>query len=318
MPTGETLVTTASIGVAVATDSTRLPSDLFREADLALYRAKDFGRDGYALFDDDLRATAVARVGAEQRLRRALEDNLLRLRYQPIVSLSTGRVVGAEALVRLDDPELGLLTPVDFIEVAEETGQIVDVDAVVLEEGVRQLAEWSGLASYGFRRLAVNITARSLELPGFADRLGALLERHDVDGSLLRVELTERSLLASNPQVRASLQAVSALGVGIGLDDFGTGYSALAYLQRFSLNFLKIDRSFVSRLGGGPREDAIVAAIVDLAHAHAMSVIAEGVESAEQLAALRTMGCDRAQGYFFGKPMPADELVRLVRAGTRW
>ena len=318
LPTGETLVATASIGVAVAADSARAPSDLFREADLALYRAKDFGRDGYALFDDDLRATTVARVGAERRLRRGLEEGLLRLRYQPIVSLSTGQVIGAEALVRLDDPELGLLTPADFIEVAEETGQIVDVDAVVLEEGVRQLAAWSPLSAHGFRRLAVNVTARSLEQPGFADRLASTLAAHGVDGSLLRVELTERSLLASNPQVRASLHAIAALGVGIGLDDFGTGYSALAYLQRFSLQFLKIDRSFVSRIGRGPREDAIVAAIVDLAHAHALTVIAEGVETVEQLDVLRLMGCDRAQGYYFGKPMPAEDLAAFVRSAPRW
>jgi EAL domain-containing protein (putative c-di-GMP-specific phosphodiesterase class I) len=318
LPSGDAIVATASIGVAVATEGSRQASDLFREADLALYRAKDSGRDGYALFDDDLRARTVARVDAEHRLRRALEEGLLRLRYQPIVSLATGQIIGAEALVRLDDPERGLLPPSEFIEVAEETGQIVELDAVVLEESIRQLAEWSSLAEYGFQRIAVNITARSLEQVGFAERLDGLLQRYAVDGDLLRIELTERSLLASNPQVRASLEQIAALGVGIGLDDFGTGYSALAYLQNFSLHFLKVDRSFVSRLGDGPREAAIVGAIVDLAHAHALTVIAEGVETEEQLTALSAMGCDRGQGFFFSRPVPATELEALVRSRPSW
>ena len=315
-PTAEALVATVSVGVSVAHDATRTAGDLYREADLALYRAKDSGRDQYALFDDELRARADRRMTSETLLRKALAENLLVPVFQPIVDLATGKVRAAEALVRIQDGDR-LVLPAEFIDVAEETGLIVEVDARMFE---RVAAEGARLIDAGalLRRLTTNVSARSLEDPRFVDRVARALTWYGVPGSMIQVELTERSLLTTSPAVRDSLARVQELGIQVGLDDFGTGYSALAYLQDFSLQFLKIDRSFVSRLGSSARDDAIVSAVIDLAHAHELVVIGEGVETAAQLAALRRMGCDRAQGYLMGRPMPAAELDALLRTDPRW
>ncbi|MDQ1600829.1 MAG: hypothetical protein QOD68_2303 [Actinomycetota bacterium] len=311
----EALVTTTSMGISVATDPARSPGDLYREADLALYRAKDAGRDQYALYDDELRARADRRMAAETLLRKAISENLLVPVFQPIVDLGDGRVRAAEALVRIQDGDR-LVLPAEFIDVAEETGLIVEVDAWMFERVAAECArllDTDGL----LRRLTTNVSARSLEDPTFVGRMRKALTWFGVPGSMIRVELTERSLLTTSPVVEESLARIQSLGVEVGLDDFGTGYSALAYLQRFSLHFLKIDRSFVSRLGNR-RDDAVVGAVIDLAHAHDLVVIGEGVETHEQLDALRRMGCDRAQGYLMGRPMPADELDALLATDPRW
>jgi diguanylate cyclase (GGDEF)-like protein/PAS domain S-box-containing protein len=307
---------TVSIGVSIATSAERDPSDLYREADLALYRAKDGGRDQYALFDAQLRASADRRLTAETLLRRALGDDSVVPVYQPIIDLQDGRVSGAEALARIDDRGV-LVAPAAFIDVAEETGLIVEVDSRMFE---LVAAEAGRLRDLGVpvRRLTTNVSARTLEDPAFVRRARAALERHQVPRSVVRIELTERTLLAPTPATREAIAQLKDLGLGIGLDDFGTGYSALAYLQTFPLDFLKIDRSFVSRLGVSGRDNAIVAAVVDLAHAHDLVVVGEGVETPEQLAALRQAGCDWAQGYLMGKPMSADELVELIRSDPRW
>ncbi len=312
----EAQVATVSIGVSVATDATRTPGDLYREADLALYRAKDGGRDQYALFDDELRARADQRLAAERMLRRALADSLLVPVFQPIIDLKDGRIHAAEALVRIQDGDK-LILPAEFIDVAEETGLIVEVDARMFE---RVAAEGARLLDSGvlLRRLTTNVSARSLEDSAFVGRMQRALTWYGVPGSMIRVELTERSLLTASPTVRESLSRIQDLGIAIGLDDFGTGYSALAYLQQFPLQFLKIDRSFVSRLGTSERDDAVVEAVIDLAHAHDLVVVGEGVETQEQLDALRRMGCDRAQGYLMGKPMRASELDELLRSDIRW
>jgi diguanylate cyclase (GGDEF)-like protein/PAS domain S-box-containing protein len=318
-PTAESIVATVSIGISVAASADRSPTDLYREADLALYRAKDAGRDQYALFDDELRARAVARMESESLLRRAIADDLLVPVYQPIVDLAEGRILAVEVLARIDDPELGLTLPAQFIDVAEETGLIVEVDARMFELAVGQFARWtSGDGGLQLRRLSVNVSARSLEDPLFVDRLRKAMAWYGVEGSSIRIELTERSLLTTSPTVRDSLNRIAEIGIALGLDDFGTGYSAMAYLQRFQLQFLKIDRSFVSRLGHSLRDDAVVAAVIDLAHAHELLVIAEGVETPAQLELLRTMGCDRAQGYLLGRPMGPDEIDTLVRSDPRW
>ena len=317
-PTAESLVATVSIGISVAESADRTPSDLYREADLALYRAKDGGRDQYALFDDALRARADARLESESLLRKAVTEDLLVPLYQPMVDLSDGSIIGVEVLARIKDPGRGLVAPAHFIDVAEETGLIVEVDARMFELAVGQFARWSAPDGLPIRRLSVNVSARSLEDPTFVDRLRRALAWYGVSGSSIRVELTERSLLTTSPAVRESLRRIGELDISVGLDDFGTGYSALAYLRRFHLQFLKIDRSFVSRLGQGARDDAVVAAVIDLAHAHDLIVIAEGVETTIQLDLLRSMGCDRAQGYLMGKPMAPAELEVLVRSNPRW
>ena len=315
-PTAESLVATVSLGISVAHDATRSAGDLYREADLALYRAKDSGRDQYALFDDELRARADRRMTSERLLRRALDENLLVPVFQPIIDLATGQVRSAEALARIQDGDR-LVLPVDFIDVAEETGLIVEVDARMFEQVAAEGARLLDAGAF-LRRLTTNVSARSMEDPRFVQRVAKALTWYGVPGSMIRVELTERSLLATSPTVRESLARIQELGVEVGLDDFGTGYSALAYLQSFSLQFLKIDRSFVSRLGSSTRDDAVVNAVIDLAHAHELIVIGEGVETEEQLAALRRMGCDSAQGYLMGRPMPAAALDDLLRADPRW
>lgn len=315
-PAAESITTTVSIGISVATEAARTPGDLYREADLALYRAKDAGRDQYALFDDELRARAERRMAAETLLRRALHEKLLVPVFQPIVDLADGRVHAAEALARIQDGDR-LVPPADFIDVAEETGLVVEVDARMFERVAREGARLLDAGAL-LRRLTTNVSARSLEDPAFVERARKALRWYGVPGSMIRVELTEHSLLTVSPQVRESVAQIQELGVHIGVDDFGTGYSALAYLQSFSLQFLKIDRSFVGRLGCSARDDAVVAAVIDLAHAHDLVVVAEGVETDEQLATLRRMGCDRAQGYLMGRPMPAAELDELLSTDPRW
>ena len=306
----EALVTTSSMGISVASDPARSPGDLYREADLALYRAKDAGRDQYALYDDELRARADRRMAAETLLRKAISENLLVPVFQPIVDLGDGRVRAAEALVRIQDGDR-LVLPAEFIDVAEETGLIVEVDAWMFE---RVAAECARLLDTGrtappadHQRVGPFARGPDVRRP---DAQGADLVRRtrlDDPGRAHRAQPADdqpggRGLAAPGSRASASRS---------GLDDFGTGYSALAYLQRFSLNFLKIDRSFVSRLGNR-RDDAVVGAVIDLAHAHDLVVIGEGVETHEQLDALRRMGCDRAQGYLMGRPMPADRAGRAA------
>lgn len=314
----EPFVATVSLGVSVATSAERAHVDLYREADLALYRAKDAGRDQYALFDDELRSRAVARMNAESLLRRALAEDRLVAVFQPIVELRTGEVLGGEGLARVLGPDGELVLPAEFIEVAEETGLIVEVDARMFEMVTAEYARLAATPDVKISCMTTNVAARSLEDPTFVDRLRRSLKWYGVPGSVIRIELTERSLLTTSPVVRESLHRLSELGIHVGLDDFGTGYSALAYLQRFSLYFLKVDRSFVSRLGADPRDDAVVGAIIDLAHAHELIVVAEGVETPEQLATLRDLGCDRAQGYLMGRPMRSADFEDVLRADPRW
>ncbi|HET9658227.1 MAG TPA: EAL domain-containing protein [Kineosporiaceae bacterium] len=302
LPGDVSIVCTASIGVARCDDQHHNAEDLYREADLALYAAKDTGRDTWALFDGRLRARTDQRIEAERRLRTALARDGIRGHLQPVVDLSSGRPVAAEALARLEHPDLGLLQPCEFIQVAEDTGLVVHVDARLTELAVAHLARPDVPASL---LMAVNLSASSLDHAEYLERLTAALDRHQVDPSRLLIEVTESSLLdASGPRAQG-LADLRQLGIQIGIDDFGTGYSALAYLDRFQLDFLKIDRSFVARLGTGERADTIVAAIVSLAHAHGLVVTAEGVEYPAQAQRLREMGCDRAQGFLFGRPAPA-------------
>jgi diguanylate cyclase (GGDEF)-like protein len=298
---GASIVCTGSIGISRCDDPRTSVEDVYREADLALYAAKDTGRDTWALFDGELRARADRRIEAERRLRSCLASDGIRMFLQPIVDLGTGRTVAAEALARLQHPEGGLLDPASFIQVAEDTGLVVHIDARITELALAQLARPDTDPDL---RIAVNLSASSLDHAEYLDRLSDALDRSGVDPARLLVEVTESSLLdASGPRTQG-LSQLRRLGLAIGIDDFGTGYSALAYLDRFNLDFLKIDRTFVARLGT-PRPDAMVAAIVSLAHAHGLVVTAEGVERPDQAEQLRRMGCDQAQGFHFGRPAPS-------------
>ncbi|KQX61720.1 bifunctional diguanylate cyclase/phosphodiesterase [Angustibacter sp. Root456] len=309
----EPVVVGFSVGVVVAPASGRLtPSELYHQADLAAAAAKASGGDDVVVFDGALRARTVTRLEMEDRLRLALSDGSLQPLYQPLVSLGadvTGdRVTGCEALARLSR-DGRLVPPVEFIDVAEETGLIVDLDVAVFAEAVRQVATTPPHAGFG---LAVNLSPRSLQVPGLADRVRGVLGSRARSGTALRFEITESCLAEPTSTLVENLRGLRELGGRIGLDDFGTGYSALSYLRRFDLDFMKIDRSFVADVCTDRRAASIVQAVIELAHAHDLTVVAEGVETAEQLEALRRMRCDMVQGYHLGRPMPAADLMRVA------
>jgi diguanylate cyclase (GGDEF)-like protein/PAS domain S-box-containing protein len=288
----EDFVCTVSVGVACTSDSQRGADDLLGEADLALYRAKDRGRDRAEVFDDELRTKAIARLVTERMLRRALDDEQLVVEYQPIIDLRSGCLVGAEALVRICDHELGLLQPESFLDAAEETGLLIAMDEQVLADAVKQVSAWhSRLAGTAFAEVAVNVTARHLADAGFQRAVIDQLDHHGVPHHDLQIEVTERVLLEASNSAMTGLRALRDAGVQIGLDDFGTGYSSLAYLRQFPLDFVKIDKSFIGELEHNGGERAIVAAIIGLAHALHLIVVAEGVETQGQLRILETLEC---------------------------
>ncbi len=305
----------ASVGIALADDADQPPEALIRDADAAMYRAKERGRARYELFDEDMRARAVARLRVENDLRRALERRELRLVYQPVVSLHDGAIVGAEALVRWEHPERGLVPPNDFIPVAEDCGLIEPIGRWVLGEACRQTAIWHAANPDSAPiTISVNLSARQVAQPDLTSVVGRVLRTTGIDPSSLCLEITETVLLEESELLGDTLRALRATGVRLVLDDFGTGYSSLGYLNRLPLDALKVDRSFVDGLGVEPRDSAIVKAVVGMAQALSLTVIAEGVEAPTQLAELRTLGCDLAQGYLFARPLPAEELGTMLES----
>jgi diguanylate cyclase (GGDEF)-like protein/PAS domain S-box-containing protein len=311
----EQIFTTASVGVTVSSDPLALPSELLRQADLALYQAKECGRDGFARYDLELEARAADRLAMERVVRRALAEDGLRLEYQPIVDLRSERVVMAEALLRIEDPEVGYLVPAQFLEVAEDAGLAAAMDAWVLSTAIAQMAHWHRSAGRSASLpVAVNVTAAQLADPGFAAQVAAVLDHNGVTGRFLQVEVTERALLEAPAIAGPALEQLRAMGVSVGLDDFGTGFSALSCLQQVPLDFVKIDRSFVAGVAVSHRSEAIVTAVIDLAHALGLSVIAEGVETVEQMHALQRLHCDRAQGFLFSPAQPPTQFATIVSA----
>ena len=303
----------ASIGVVLRDGSQNNPEELLRDADAAMYRAKERGRSRVELFDTGMRARAIGRLQTEGDLRRALERDELRVFYQPIVALSDGRIRGFEALVRWEHPERGLLAPAQFIPVAEESGMIVALGRVVLEQACRQSAQWSAL--YGPVSIHVNLSARQVADPNLVDSVAHVLRVSGADPANLVLELTESSLLERVNSPGETLARLKALGISLMLDDFGTGYSSLSYLQHFPLSGIKIDRSFVGALGGSNGNGAIVDAILRMALALDLEVVAEGLESAEHLDVLRRLGCRFGQGYLFSRPVDVSAASALLEAG---
>ena len=313
---GVETVLRASIGVVVG-DGAAEAEQVMRDADVAMYAAKERGHGQAALFDASMRERAAARVRIEEELRVALREDQLRVFYQPLVCAADGTLAGMEALVRWEHPERGLVPPGAFIPVAEDTGLVVDVGGFVLREACRQLAAWhaDGVVAPDVG-VTVNIAARQLAEPGLIDDVAAALADAGLDGtpSVLGLVITETVLMSASDAPAAKLAELSALGVWLLLDDFGTGASSLARLKRFPVDTVKIDRVFVSGLGEGDGEDdAIVAAVVALAGALGLDVVAEGVETDDQLARLRHLGATKLQGYLFARPLPADELRALLR-----
>jgi diguanylate cyclase (GGDEF)-like protein len=329
---GQRVVVTASVGIAMSAPGgedgdapassvvAATPSSLLWDADVAMYRAKDSGRDRVQLFEDGLRAGSLGRFRSETMLRRALDHDGLRLHYQPLVDLTTGALAGAEGLVRLEDPERGLIPPAEFIPVAEETGLVVPLGAWVTAEAAAQAAAWQALQPVDAAPMVVsiNLSGRQLSAPGFAVEVGAAIARSGADPSHLCFEVTENTLLDTAGGSVDTLEDLKGLGVRLAIDDFGTGHSSLTWLRRIPADFLKVDRTFVAGLGTHPGDTAIVRAVLDLGQALGLTTVAEGVETPEQLAALRELGCDWAQGFHLAHPGPAEAVTRLLKEATRW
>ena len=305
---------TASMGVAVADPSAApSPDDVLGDADAAMYLAKERGRAGFEVFDPAVHERTGGRLTTENALRRALDDHELRLVFQPAFDLYTRRVVGVEALVRWKHPERGLIDPAEFLPLAEATGLILPLGEWVLTEACALAARWSGGPGHE-RRIWVNLSAAQVADPDLLGMVKRVLERTGLSADQLGLELTETTLMHEAEPSIAVLQALHELGVAIALDDFGTGHSSLTYLHRFPVDVLKVDRSFVLSLSRDQRTSTIVKGVTAMAHALGMVVVAEGVEASDQLATLRALGCDVAQGNFLAPPMRAPQLDELLAA----
>jgi EAL domain-containing protein (putative c-di-GMP-specific phosphodiesterase class I) len=302
-----------SIGIAFADDPEADPEALIRDADAAMYRAKEKGRNRCELFDAEMRARAVRRLETERELRHALERDELVLRYQPIIALASGEVTGVEALLRWQHPERGLLDPGEFIPVAEDSGLIEPIGRWVMERACEQTLAWHEERPDARPiHVSVNLSARQVTHRDLPSAVSEILARTGLDPEHLHLEITESVLVEEHGVATATLEALSALGVSLVLDDFGTGYSSLAYLNRFPLDVLKIDRSFTDALGVEQERTAIVEAIIGMARALSLDVVAEGAENEAQVSELRRLGCDCAQGFYFARPMAAQQISSLL------
>jgi EAL domain-containing protein (putative c-di-GMP-specific phosphodiesterase class I) len=301
----------ASIGIALYPEDGRSAEDLLRNADTAMYRAKEGGRGRFVYFEERMNVAALVRVNLERDLRRAIDRNEFSLRYQPQLDLRTGRVSGAEALLRWDSPDRGERQPAEFIALAEETGLIEPIGEWVLRDACRQFVAWRAEGVL-LPCVAVNVSARQFRQRGFGARVASIVRDTGIPPHCLELEINERLLIEANSGVAAMLDELRALGITIGLDDFGTGYSSLAYLQRFPIRTVKIDRTFVTDLNSEDGTGAIAAAIVAMAHALEKQVVAEGVETERQAAILTRLGCDHLQGHYYSRPLTAALLAEFV------
>lgn len=312
---GNDLTVTGSIGVVVTDDALADPGELLQQADIAMYEAKSAGRDGFSVFDAKLRARSYASLELDAALRKAIDKHELFLLYQPLFSLEDRSLRGAEALVRWQHPERGVVLPGEFIPLAEERGLIGAIDAFVLDEACRQLAAWVAEGECPDRfTMSVNLSGRQLHDPTLVGRVASSIEEHGVAPSQLCLEVTETALIGELGEAKATLAALSGLGVRIALDDFGTGYSTLAHLQRLDVDILKIDRSFVEQIGASARDREIIGAITAMAHALGLSVVGEGIETDGQLGELAALGCDEGQGFLLARPQPAEQVAALFGA----
>jgi len=312
---GRSMVIGVSIGIALANGPETVADDLLAHADAAMYSAKALGKARHAVFDPSMRVRARSRLETEAELRTAIDQQDFELHYQPIVDLRTQQIVGVEALVRWRHPTRGLVPPCDFIPLSEATGLIVPLGRLVTSEACRQLREWRDAApGREHLTISVNVSPRQVLEPGFVGEIRDVLARTLLEPSALIIEITESLMLHESTTGDSSLRQLRDMGVHIVIDDFGTGFSALEYFKRFTIQGLKIDRSFVSGLGRSPEDTAIVAATLAFASALDLEVTAEGVETPDQLARLQALGCQRAQGYLFAPPMRADKVPALLEA----
>ena len=314
------IFTTASIGIVEGTPRYVEPEDLLRDADMAMYKAKQSGKAHHEVFDAAMKARANTELQLESDLRRAVQRNEFKLEYQPIVSLNSGRIAGFEALVRWRHPERGTISPGDFVPLAEETGLILPLGRWALREACRQVSVWQKTlrGTSGPVTMAVNLSARQFAQPDLVRYVEGILRQTKVDPRYLKLEITESIIMGNVDAATAMLLQFKELGIKLSIDDFGTGYSSLSYLHKFPISSLKIDRSFVSRMDVSDDNEQIVRTIVQLAHNLNMDVIAEGVETADQLHHLRSLEAEYGQGYYFGGPMDGQTAGAFAAAGPQW
>jgi len=313
------IFTTVSIGLTLSEASYERPEELLRDADIALYRAKHQGRDRCVVFDRTMHQQAIARLQLEIALRGAIEREELLLHYQPIVSLSSGRIVGFEALVRWQRPEYGLVSPNDFISIAEETGLIIPLGWWVLREACRQLQIWlSQFPSQPPLKMSVNLSGKQFSQPNLVEQLHQILIETHCDPQNLKLEITESTLMEGEEVAVKMLNQLKNLGIQLSIDDFGTGYSSLSRLHQLPINTLKIDRTFVMRMDANSGNAEMVRSIISLGHNLGMDIIAEGVELQEHLAQLRVLQCEYGQGYLFSKPIDHQKTTALLASLPQW
>lgn len=310
---GQELYVTVSAGIAISERAQDQPEDLLRDAEAAMYKAKSQGKGRHMVYNPGMHEYAVAHLEMESALRRAVEREEFRVYYQPILELEDGRLAGFEALVRWVHPDKGIVSPAVFIPLAEESGLIVDIGRTVLRDSCRQVALW--------RRehpdaesiwISVNLSVKQFALPDIVEQVRSVLFETGLPGECLKLEITESVIMDNSADASMKVLGLKDLGIRLSIDDFGTGYSSLSYLHQFPFDALKIDRSFVMRLGDAPERAAIVRTIIQLAQNLGMETVAEGVETKFQLGGLRAMGCRYGQGYLFGKPAPADDAVKWL------
>ncbi len=316
---GHEVMTTASVGIVMSEKGGDRAEDLLRDADVAMYRAKSKGRARYEIFDAAMSARAFERLKTEVDLRQGIKRDQLCLHFQPIVNLGSGRIIGAEALVRWQHPEKGLIFPDNFIGLAEESDLIFALGSWVLQKACEQTRIWTrDLSPNDTFAISVNLSARQFQQSDMVAQVAKAINFSGIEAHRLNLEITESVMIEGDGTHQKSLQALKDLGVMLAIDDFGTGYSSLSYLLRFPLDTVKIDKSFVQRALENERDSAIVRAVHDLSQAVGMKVVAEGIETASLLQQLRALGCDAGQGYFFSKPLPAEEFFQLLVSNPQW
>ncbi len=317
---GQEVSTTASIGIALSsTVDYDQAENLLRDADTAMYRAKALGKARYELFNPEMYTNALARLQLENDLRRAIERHEFEVYYQPIVSLTTGRILGFEALLRWQHPERGLILPTDFVPLAEETGLIIEIGYWALHEACRQMQTWRVRDRINsLEKISVNLSVKQFSQPDLIEQIGEILHSTGLDAGSLMLEITESVIMENDNEANAALSKLRKMGIELSIDDFGTGYSSLSRLHSFPISVLKIDRSFVSPIDANGKNLEIIETIITLAHKLGMDVTAEGVQTKEQLAFLRKLNCKCGQGYFFSCPLDNAAAVALIMKNPQW